>query len=1055
MGSFTRSWGVKMQFRNCDMLLSILTRVTFGVFSILCIVACAQSDVISVPKEVAANNPLSVNYLVVGSLTKKLIVDIHNPKNYANLSVYANKELLVENLDVPKNGNQRLNTLVRFKALGEVELRIKALGSDITIKQLKFEDVADLAIPQYADISVKAGIDKVNSIKYGGPTIADLDNDGDYDFVVNNHNQADSKLYWNNGDGTVTAHDKNLSRWYMHDLHGTAAGDYDNDGDLDLVVTQGGGNGTNPSKANFYQNNNGKLVLMTGDVGIDKGGRGRGARWSDMDLDGDLDLMLINELSLTHRKPQHFFYENLGNGSFNYKPIEGLQDVHPSRVLLTDINNDHIDDLILYGPLSVWQGNGDFTFTDVSSQIPADVAALDNIMAVADLDIDNDGDLDLYLARGKAFEGGLGEDPSVDFDPIKQEFSIKPRGFKGIDKFNFKADGAIRFHSYYFLAQGIYRDKDYPLFLGAAKTATVLAIDEEMDIEPNMAAGWPTDISANGMYFGHIGNGQWKAALVRNGDVFWGFKFSLSGVNEVIPEFVPQNRNEADVLLRNDNGQFTDVSKQWNIQPGANSLGATVGDFNNDSFQDIFVYRWGLINSKTSDFMLLNTGKGAFETVTMHGANDIGGPGNGDMGQAFDFDLDGGLDLLNGSEGGQWYLYTNGQSNLGHYALVNVGYSPVSNVDAISAEVILKTATQTYRKRVGSAGEVFSQSLLNIVHFGLGEEQKVENIQVRWRDGTSVVLKDKAADQLFDTNKLDPDTLTITPTIADIRQGTSMDFVAEIKPENADQSIQWTSSDKSVLSVDDKGRVTALGNVGENALIIATSVANGMSALTDVTVVDWHAQPIQSLSVFSDKTEILAGQTLPLKTSVVPALADNKNIMWSSSQPKIASVDEYGMVTALAQGHVTITAVSQADLAISDELQLIVKPLIKPFINIVDAQLIAQSEFEVGGKITLKVNYHAGSGNKVIASDEGGIRFWLRHFKYEWIPAKDIVFVDSSALQTESGSSSMTFSLEGLTPTGELPDGHFYYLRASFTSSDGNNYDSAIYPVNIVAKKTD
>ncbi|MBU3005358.1 FG-GAP-like repeat-containing protein [Paraglaciecola arctica] len=1044
-----------MSLKFGDRLLSTLLKWAFVAFSVLYIVACRQSDLMSEPKMVRAHQPLSVSYTVSGSLTKKLILAINNPQNYANLSVYANNELLVDNLNISHTGEQVLNTLVHFKALGDITLTIKANGADFTINHAKFEEVADLVIPEYQDISVKAGLDKVNSIKYGGPTIADLDNDGDYDFIVNNHNQADSKLYWNNGDGTVTAHDKNLSRWYMHDLHGTAAGDYDNDGDLDLVVTQGGGNGTNPSKANFYQNNNGKLVLMTGDVGIDKGGRGRGARWSDMDLDGDLDLMLINELSLTHRKPQHFFYENLGNGSFNYKPIEGLQDVHPSRVLLTDINNDHIDDLILYGPLSVWLGKGDFTFTDVSSQIPADVAALKNIMAVADLDIDNDGDLDLYLARGKAFEGGLGEDPSVDFDPIKQEFSIKPRGFKGIDKFNFKADGAIRFHSYYFLAQGIYRDKDYPLFLGAAKTAKVLAIDEEMDIEPNMAAGWPTDISANGMYFGHIGNGQWKAALVRNGNVFWGFKFSLSGVNEVTPEFVPQNRNEADVLLRNDNGQFTNVSKQWNIQPGANSLGVTVGDFNNDSYQDIFVYRWGLINSKTSDFMLLNTGKGTFETATMHGANDIGGPGNGDMGQAFDFDLDGRLDLLNGSEGGQWYLYANDQSNLGHYALVNVGYSPVSNVDAISAEVILKTATQTYRKRVGSAGEVFSQSLLNIVHFGLGEEQQIESIQVRWRDGTSVELQDKAADQLFDTNKLDPDSLTVTPAITDIRQGTSMDFVAEIMPENADQSIQWTSSDESVLSVDDQGRVTALGNVGENARISATSAANGVSALTDVTVVDWYAQPIQSLSVVSDKTEILAGQRLPLKTSVVPTLADDKGVMWSSSQPKIASVDEDGVVTALAQGHVTITAVSQADLAISDELQLIVKPLIKPFINIVDAQLIAQSEFEVGDKITLKVNYHAGSGNKVIASDEGGIRFWFRHFKYEWIPAKDTIFVDSSALQTESGSSSMTFSLEGLTPTAELPDGHFYYLRASFTSSDGNSYDSAIYPIKVVAKKTD
>ena len=44
----------------------------------------------------------------------------------------------------------------------------------------------------------------------------------------------------------------------------------------------------------------------------------------------------------------------------------------------------------------------------------------------------------------------------------------------------------------------------------------------------------------------------------------------------------------------------------------------------------------------------------------------------------------------------------------------------------------------------------------------------------------------------------------------------------------------------------------------------------------------------------------------------------------------------------------------------------------------------------------------------------------------------------------------MTLSLDGLAPTSELPDGHFYLLRASFASSDGNMYDATIYPINIV-----
>ncbi|KXI28849.1 hypothetical protein AX660_11675 [Paraglaciecola hydrolytica] len=44
----------------------------------------------------------------------------------------------------------------------------------------------------------------------------------------------------------------------------------------------------------------------------------------------------------------------------------------------------------------------------------------------------------------------------------------------------------------------------------------------------------------------------------------------------------------------------------------------------------------------------------------------------------------------------------------------------------------------------------------------------------------------------------------------------------------------------------------------------------------------------------------------------------------------------------------------------------------------------------------------------------------------------------------------MTISLDGLRPKAELPAGHFYYLRASFASSDGNNYNAGICSINIV-----
>ena len=1016
-------------------------------------ISCRQSSGLLSTTSVQTQSPVDFVFIVEEELTQTVVMDLSTQGKYAGISLLAGDRVLIDRLNVPSADEHRLTALVKFDALGKVKLRIKAHDAPIIVKSLSFENAGHIALPRFADISRTAGLEKESSIKYGGPTVADFDNDGDYDFIVNNHNAANTKLYWNDSGGKLIRDEKYLSRWFMHDLHGTAAGDYDNDGDLDIVVTQGGGNGTNPSKANFYNNKDGKLVLMTGDVGINKGGRGRGARWSDMDMDGDLDLLLFNELSLKKEKPQHFFYENLGNGTFNLKSVAGIEDVDPSRVLITDFNSDNIDDIIMYGHgrSSFWQGGGDFTYLDVTTNVPADVAGLNNIMAMTDIDIDNDGDLDLYMARGKLFEGGKGEAPSLDFDPLTQRMSIKPRGFKGTDFFDFTADGMVTLSDYDFLAQGVYRGKDYPMFLGEEKTAIILKTAETALLDPGVAIGWPADLSEDGMYFGHVGGGKWKAALVRGGDIFWGFKFTLSGVSSVMPHFEPQNRNEQDVLLMNDAGVFRDVSRDWGLPLGGNALGVTTGDFNNDSHQDLMVYRWGNIEGRVSDLMLLNMGTGKFDAVTMHGASDVGGPGNGDMGQAFDFDNDGDVDLLSGSERGEWYLYSNSTPDAGNFVSIKVGYSPVSNVDAISAEVIVETSSGRYRKRVGSAGEVFSQSLLNIVHFGLGKDKQIENIQVDWRNGETTGWVDKPVNAMYDTDAVDPKTVKVDPVKGGLREGTSVQLSVDIMPPNSDPSVVWTTDNSDVLKISQSGVITATGEVGQSATVTARSSAGHASDKVSFTIIPFEPRPMTDLTINSDQSRIIVGQTLALIAEVTPENADNANVIWSSDDTSVAVVDVYGTVSAIAPGRVVITAQSERDASMVDRFSVEVAPFIEPRIAISNEALLAATEFKSGGTLTINADYHAGTGAKIIASDEGGIRFWLRHFKSKWIPVKDIVRTDVAALGTQSGMSSMTLPLQDLTPSADLPEGQFYQLRVSFATSDGEMVDKVIYPIKIVA----
>jgi len=102
------------------------------------------------------------------------------------------------------------------------------------------------------------------------------------------------------------------------------------------------------------------------------------------------------------------------------------------------------------------------------------------------------------------------------------------------------------------------------------------------------------------------------------------------------------------------------------------------------------------------------------------------------MGQAFDYNLDGKVDVLNGDdEFGLWQLYENSSPTVGNYVLVRVGYGPNTNVDPISAEVTVYTPDNEYFRRVGSAGEAHSQSLLNTIHFGLDDQTQIDSIAVR------------------------------------------------------------------------------------------------------------------------------------------------------------------------------------------------------------------------------------------------------------------------------------------------------------------------------------
>ena len=1039
------------------------TRALFLLLFLLSINTSKAQEVISVPTTIPVFTPLEINYTVSGNLQKKITLEANAEGTYSNFGLFVGNRVLIDNIEIPTNRTQSYNFIVNFPSTGNVTLKLLSRSSALTINSLRIDNNNSVLVPEYKEVTQEIGLNYPEGIKYNGPTIADLDWDGDYDFVLNNHNDADapSVLFLNNGQGTMSQ-GQILSQFRLMDLHGSSAGDYDNDGDLDLAIALGGGNGTNPQPPVFYKNNDGVFIRSEGDVGINSGARGRSSRWGDFDLDGDLDLALFNAAGINgNNDAQHIFYANKGDGTFNVVSVPGLEKAATERVLMTDLNNDHIDDFVMLSPLSIWKGRGDFSFENVTDKwLPAPLRNKFGSLSAVDIDIDNDNDLDLYIANGLGVFATANRN-AVDFNPDTTILDARTSGFTGNLPLTFNAAGDLKLFEIEIIKANAFAGK-FPVFLGNAKIELVDIAGDDMDgefaITQAMATGFPTNRTEDGIYIGYLGNNQWQFESKRSQDLAFSVTFSIQGVSALTSGTNNLgNRNVNDILLRNDinaNGEvtFVDVSQAWNIPEGGSHWGVTRGDFNNDSFQDIYINRYGYVRNRRSDYMLLNTGQGGFEVTTNHGANNLGGMSHGDMGQAFDYDLDGDIDILTADdENGGWHLYRNEKNDDGNYIIVKVGYSPVSNVDPISAEVTVTTTSGlSFYRRVGSAGEVFSQSLLNMMHFGLGTNDGISNITVRWRNGEVAEFKDKGVNQVFDTDLLDPTSLSITPNPIVVRVSRSTQATLGVEPIFANRKVNWTSGNESIATVNENGMVSGILE-GQSTTITATSVGNNaVSATVPVNVVPFV--PIEAESIILDKEslDLVQGNSSTINATVLPADADDKSVIWSSNNTAIATVDQNGIVTATGEGQAIITASLAINNNISDSVIVNVRRLIAASIAFDDRDIYLNTIYSNNGEVNVSVDYHAGTGNTIIAGNNGGVRFLFRHLTPEFGVISDIVVIDDTALGNESGRSTVNIPLNGITPSADLENGEFYFLFVSITTSSGETLNASVFPINVV-----
>lgn len=329
-------------------------------------------------------------------------------------------------------GTMELRTLSVLVALGLASVSV-SIGQDASSEPHPW--LREEAVQRGLDFRHVSGHDGrflFPEIHAGGAALFDADQDGDLDaYLVQSGSLIDApsqelgnQLYLNRGNGEF----RNASRASGADDSGygmgVASGDFDNDGNVDLYVTNVGPN------VLLRNLGRGRFQDVTAQAGVGVGGWSASAIFFDYDLDGDLDLFVTNYLNWTVDREVEcfdkagrlnycgpakydtpaadFLFRNDGGGRFSDATVNAKMDVTFGTGLgvgTGDFDDNGWPDLFVAndGMLDqLWLNQGDGTFRDeaVFRGCAADLSGQPKAgMGVTAADVDNDGDLDLAVCN--------------------------------------------------------------------------------------------------------------------------------------------------------------------------------------------------------------------------------------------------------------------------------------------------------------------------------------------------------------------------------------------------------------------------------------------------------------------------------------------------------------------------------------------------------------------------------------------------------------------------------------------------------------------------------
>jgi hypothetical protein len=273
-------------------------------------------------------------------------------------------------------------------------------------------------IGRFSNVALAAGLTVRGTKQAGGAIFDDFNNDGLPDVFSTSDDPGDgASLFINRGDGTFE--DRSAKAGLLSQVYAlnVARADFDNDGNLDVVLLRGGWE--KMARLSLLRNKgDGIFEDVTVASGLDVPIATESAAWADYDNDGLVDLFVCGEYlapadnttaagAVFDDRNRCRLYHNLGGGKF--VDVAAKADVineHCSKgAVWGDYDNDGRPDLFvsnMFGPVParLYHNEGDGTFRDVASEAGIDGAPKG--FATLFWDYDNDGWLDIFLCEFKS-----------------------------------------------------------------------------------------------------------------------------------------------------------------------------------------------------------------------------------------------------------------------------------------------------------------------------------------------------------------------------------------------------------------------------------------------------------------------------------------------------------------------------------------------------------------------------------------------------------------------------------------------------------------------------